>query len=334
MSRLSLSFAFARNPRSQALFTGAVEPEGIDLIASEVGMSELAWRQFGFQEFQVSELSVSSLLIARSKGMDMFTAFPVFTSRTFFHTGVLVREDAGIDDPSQLAGKRVGVPEYQQTAALWARGILWDEYGVDPKKIHWVMERPQERSHGGATGFDPASIGIELEYMSRDTDMGEMIVNGELDGALLYIAGGNNLVDRSSRALGEPGSGAVRLFDRRAEASRYFKKTGLYPVNHCVAIRRDVVEANPWVPVALYDAFTEAKQLAQRRTAAGIENFVELGLIAESAEADLLGTDLFPYGIKANGHLLETITRYSYEQGLSGRLLSIEDIFHPSTLEL
>ncbi|HVB06463.1 MAG TPA: hypothetical protein VNF07_09505 [Acidimicrobiales bacterium] len=334
MANLELSFSIGRNPRSNPILTGEVKPEGIDLHPSSIHPSELFWRQLGYQEFQASEMSMSSLLIALAHGIDTWVGVPIFTSRQFFHTGVLVREGSGITKPEELHGKRVGVPEYQQTAALWARGILSDEYGVDPKQIHWVMERPPERSHGGATGFDPATIGIDLSYMPSDTDMGEMIVDGELDACLLYIAGGNNLVDRSSRPLGEPGSGATRLFDRRAEASRYFKKTGLYPVNHCVAVRRDVVEANPWVPVALYEAFVEAKNLAARRTLAGVEGFVELGLISESAEADLLGTDLFPYGIKANGHLLETITRFSYEQGLSGRLLTIEDIFHPSTLEL
>ncbi|MBO0691888.1 MAG: hypothetical protein J2P58_03230, partial [Acidimicrobiaceae bacterium] len=155
MSRLQLSFAFAKNPRTEALFTGRVEPEGIDLIGTEVGMSELAWRQFGFKEFQVSELSISSLLISRSNGDDTWVGFPVFTSRQFFHTGVLVREDAGITEPAQLAGKRVGVPEYQQTAALWARGALQHEFDVDPRDIHWFMERPPEKSHGGVTGFVP-----------------------------------------------------------------------------------------------------------------------------------------------------------------------------------
>lgn len=333
MASLELSFSIARNPRSLPILNGEVKPEGIDLHMSSIHPSELFWRQLGFQEFQASEMSMSSLLMAISHGIDTWVGVPIFTSRTFFHTGVLVREGSGITKPEELNGKRLGVPEYQQTAALWARGILQHEYDVDPKTIHWVMERPPERSHGGATGFVPPE-GIDLNYMPRDTDMGEMIVNGELDGALLYIAGGNNLVDRSSRPLGDPGSGALRLFDRRAEASRYFKKTGLFPVNHCVAVRKDVVEANPWVPVRLYEAFNEAKQLAQRRMVDGIENFVELGLISDGAEAELLGTDLFPYGIKANGHLLETITQYHYEQGLSSRLLSVEDIFHPSTLEL
>jgi 4,5-dihydroxyphthalate decarboxylase len=333
MANLELSFSIGRNPRSNPILTGEVKPEGIDLHASSIHPSELFWRQLGFQEFEASEMSMSSLLMAISHGIDTWVAVPIFTSRTFFHTGVLVAEGSGITEPGQLNGKRVGVPEYQQTAALWARGILQHEYDVDPRKIHWYMERPPERSHGGATGFVPPE-GVDLQYMSRDTDMGEMLANGEIDAALLYIAGANNLVDRSSRPLGDPGSGALRLFDRRAEATRYFKKTGLFPVNHCVAVRRDVVESNPWVPVALYEAFVEAKQLAQRRTNASIENFAELGLIDEAAEADLLGTDLFPYGIKANGHLLDTITQYSYEQGLSSRLLTIEDIFHPSTLEL
>ena len=177
MSRLSISFAFAKNPRTKSLFTGAIEPQGIDLIPTSIGMSELAWRQFGFQEFQVSELSLSSLIIARSKGIDDFIGFPVFSSRSFFHAGVLVREDAGIDEPAQLAGKRVGVPEYQQTAALWARGILQHEYGLDPRSIDWYMERPADKSHGGVTGFVPPED-ISLQYMPADAHTAHIIATG------------------------------------------------------------------------------------------------------------------------------------------------------------
>lgn len=331
MSRLQLSFAFAKNPRTEALFSGRVQPEGIDLIPTEVGMSELAWRQFGFKEFQVSELSISSLLIARSKGNEDWVGVPVFTSRQFFHTGILVREDSGITEPSQLAGKKVGVPEYQQTAALWARGTLQHEWDVDPREIHWFMERPPEKSHGGVTGFVPPE-GIQLEYMPRDTDMGEMLANGQIDAALLYITFAN-LVDRSTRQFG-PGSGVRQLFpDRRAEATRYFSKTGIIHMNHTAVVRRDVVEEHPWVALNLYSAFLRSRELAKAQSKQQLASQVDTRDL-KHPNAIAFAEDPFPYGIQANRDTLEAAFNYSYEQGLSVRPMKFEDVYYRGSLEL
>jgi len=332
VSRLSLSFAFAQNPRTKALFTGAVEPEGIDLIPSEIGMSELAWRQFGFHEFQVSELSISSLLMARSKGDDTFTAFPVFSSRIFFHTWVLVREDAGIDEPSQLNGKKVGVPEYQQTAALWARGILQHEYGVDPRSIAWYMERPPEKSHGGVTGFSPPE-GVRLQYMPRDSDMGQMLQKGEIDAALLYIANNRNLVDRSTITFGE-GSGVRALFlDKKAESTRFFSKTGIIPANHTAVVRKDLLEEHPWVVLNLYSAFLEARAKAVEESKRQLAEMVDTAAL-QHPQARAWVDDPFPYGIQANRETLEAAFAYSYEQGLSARKMEIADVFYRGALDL
>lgn len=332
MSRLSLSFAFAKNARTEPLFTEEVQPEGIELIPSQVHMSELAWRQFGFQEFEVSELSISSLLIARSKGMDAFIGFPVFTTRTFYQTGVLVREDASIDEPSQLAGKRVGVPEYQQTAALWARGTLQHEFGVDPRSIDWYMERPPEKSHGGVTGFVPPE-GIRLQYMPRDSNMGQMLQDGDIDAALLYIAGTRNLVDRSTITFG-PGSGVRPLFpDKRAEATRYFSKTGIIHMNHVAVVRKDVVERHPWVVLNLYSAFLEAREKADKESERQVDEMVDTAALVHPA-AKAWAADPFPYGIQANREAIEAAFAYSYEQGLSARRMELEDVFYKGTLEL
>ncbi len=343
MGNIELSLAINKNPRSNPVLSGRVKPQGIDLRCSSLHASELFWRQLGYQEFQVSEMSMSSLLIARSNGIDTWVALPIFTTRRFFHTGVLVREDSGITEPSQLAGKRVGVPEYQQTAALWARGILQHEYDVDPKSMHWWMERPPEKSHGGATGFTPPP-GIDLQYIPANTDMGEMLQTGELDAALHYLAGTNNLVDRSSAPLGEEGSGVRYLFDHRTESARYFQKTGFFPINHCVVVRKDVAEKYPWVMLNLYSAFLEAKQIEAAESLAGsasstavsssgLDPFLDTGLI-DAKTQQALRTDLYPYGVIDNRHILETIAEYSFEQGLSSRKLELSEIFYPPTLEL
>ncbi len=343
MGNIELSLAINSNPRSNPILSGQISPQGVDLRCSRLHASELFWRQLGYQEFQISEMSMSSLLISIANGIDTWVAIPVFTTRRFFHTGVLVREGAGIETPADLAGCRIGVPEYQQTAALWTRGILQHEYGVDPKSMRWWMERPPEKSHGGATGFT-APEGIDLTYISPETDMGEMLLNGELDAALHYLAGTNNLVDRSSKPLGEAGSGVRHLFNEREESSRYFQKTGLFPINHCVVVRKDIAERYPWVMLNLYSAFLEAKQLAEAASLAGstnssavnstgIDPFLDTGLISLESR-DALKTDLYPYGVVGNREILETITQYSYEQGLSSRKLDLAEVFYPPTLEL
>jgi 4,5-dihydroxyphthalate decarboxylase len=329
---LTLSLGFASNPRSRPVLSGRVKPQGIDLQSTAVGMSELAWRQLGFREFQVSELSMSSLLIARSHGDDTWVGLPIFTSRRFFHVGALAREDAGIESPKDFAGKRIGVPEYQQTAALWARGILQHEFGLDPRDVHWYMERPPEKSHGGMTGFKPPE-GVTLEYIPRDTDMGKMLQSGELDGALHYLGSNTNLVDRSSTQFG-PGSGVRTLFpDPEAEGIRYFEKTGIYPINHGAVVRRDVLEANPWVALNIYSAFLEAKRVANEEWRASMAPAVDAGVL-EPKTAASFDRDLYPYGAIANRHVLETLADYSFEQGLTPRRMQLDEIFYPPTLEL
>lgn len=332
MNRLELAFAIGKNPRSEPVLSGRVQPEGIDLHCSAIHGSEIFWRQLAFHEFEVSEMSMSSLLTSVAHGIDTWVGLPIFTSRMFFQTGVLIRDDAGICGPADLMGKRVGVPEYQQTAALWTRGILQDEYGVDPTTIDWFMERPPERSHGGATGFVPPE-GIRLNYIPTTTDIGEQLQIGELDATLLYLANAHNLVDRSQREFGS-GSGVSYLFaDRVSESARYFQKTGIFPANHCVVVRKDIVKRHPWVMLNLFSAFVEAKQIASDQTSSSVGPFFDTGLLSCDAREDL-AVDLYPYGVHANQHLLETITRYSFEQGLTPRQIGLEEIFYAPTLEL
>ena len=332
MNRLELGFAIGKNPRSEPVLSGRVQPEGIDLHCSAIHGSEIFWRQLAFHEFEISEMSMSSLLMSIAHGVDTWVALPIFTSRMFFHTGVLVRDAADIHQPADLMGKRVGVPEYQQTAALWTRGILQHEYGVDPTTIDWFMERPPARSHGGATGFVPPE-GIRLNYIPTTTDIGEQLECGGLDATLLYLANAGNLVDRSQREFGR-GSGVSYLFgDRVSESARYFQKTGIFPVNHCVVVRKDIVERFPWVMLNLFSAFLEAKQIASDQTSSLIGPFSETGSLPPDAQR-AFEVDLYPYGVVANQTVLETITRYSFEQGLTPRQIGLEEIFYAPSLEL
>jgi len=321
----------ARNDRSRAVLDGNIKPEGIELVGTACHASELFWRQLTYAEFDVSEMSMSSLLIYLSKGNTDWVALPIFTTRQFFHTGVLVTAASGIEKPEDLKGKRVGVPEYQQTAALWSRGALMHEWGVSPKDIHWFMERTEALSHGGPTGFTPPE-GVKLDRIPQDKSIGSMLLSGELDATLLYLTD-NNLVDRSREDI-STSTKIRRLFpDGIAEGQRYYKKTGLFPINHGMIVRRSIYEKDPWVALNLLNAFRLAKEGWLARVKEQTEAFWRLGLIsAEDNKA--LTTDPFPYGVKSNQHTLETIAQYSNEQGLTPRVLKMEEIFAPSTLEL
>ncbi len=175
--RLALSIALSDNPNTRPLIDGRIAPEGISLTPTALHPSEMFWRQLRFAEFDVSEMSMSSLLIATARAPTPWLALPVFTTREFFHTRILVRADAGIARPRDLKGKRVGVPEYQQTAAIWGRGILEHEFGVPPRDMEFFMERVADRSHGGATGFKPPP-GVTVRQIPLEQNIGEMLVNG------------------------------------------------------------------------------------------------------------------------------------------------------------
>src|SRR5436190_17182948 len=180
-TKLELSIALARNENTEAILNSRVVPDAIKLHPTALHPSEMFWRQLKFAEFDVSEMSMSSLTIATSQGRTPWVAIPVFTTREFFHLRILVRADAGIEKPADLRGKRVGVPEYQQTAAIWSRGILQHEFGVNPRDIEWFMERNPDMSHGGSTGFKPPE-GVRLNYIPPTSSIGDMMARGELDG--------------------------------------------------------------------------------------------------------------------------------------------------------
>jgi len=331
MSDLQLSIAMHPNARSRSVLDGRIKPEGIDLRATAMHPSEIFWRQLKFAEFDVSEMSMSSLLISIANGNRDWVALPVFTTRRFFHTGMWARNDAGIKSPSDLRGKRVGVPEYQQTAALWGRGALQHEFGVAPTEIDWFMERTEEVSHGGATGFRPPP-GVKLHRIPASESIGSMLIEGKLDAALHYIVD-NNLVDRSKIRLEDRSEGRYIFPDRAAEGRRYYAETGLFPINHGMVVRRKIAEEHPWVILNIYNAFLESKNRWLAGVLDAAQTHLQLGLLPPESET-ALRQDPFPYGVVANKRVLETIAQYSQEQGLTPRVLSLEEIFPRNALGL
>ena len=288
------------------------------------------WRQLRFAEFDASEMSMSSLIIATSRGDTRWVAMPVFTMRRFFHTRIIVRRDSGIVAPADLRGRRIGVPEYQQTWAIWSRGVLQHEFGVHAREIEWFMERNPDKSHGGATGF-AAPDGVRVNQIPPTTNIGEMLVRGELDGALHYLVD-RNLVDRSTVDV----SAVTRFLfpDPAAEGRRYYAKTGLYPINHTVVVRRSLLESHPWLALNLYSAFVAAKEEIARCGRSHLQWYFDAGLLDDSVRRTLADNDPLAYGFKAARAVLATIAQYVHEQGLSERRVELEEIFARSTLDV
>ena len=327
---LELSIALSDNERTRPLLEGRVAPQGIRLVPTMVHPSEMFWRQLRFAEFDVSEMSMSSLIIAVSRGDTRWVAIPVFTMRKFFYTSIIVRTDSGIAVPADLRGKRIGVPEYQQTWAIWSRGILQHEFGVHARDIEWFMERNPDKSHGGATGFT-APPGVRVNQIPPTTNMGEMLIRGELDGSLHYLVD-NNLVDRSTVDV----SGVTRyLFpDPAAEGRRFYAKTGLFPINHTVVVRRSLLESRPWIALNLYSAFVAAKEEIARSGRSYLHWYFESGLLDGGVKRTLAEHDPLAYGFKAARPVLETVAQYVHEQGLSARRVELKEIFALSTLDV
>jgi 4,5-dihydroxyphthalate decarboxylase len=334
VAKLSLSFISAFNERVEPLMNGTVEAEGIELIPTYSHPAETFWRQLKFGEFEVAEMSMSSFLIARAHGADMI-ALPVFPSRRLFQTELSVHVGSGVAKPEDLRDKRLGVAEYQQTAALWIRGILEHDFGVSQYNIHWYMERSEEMSHGAATGFKPPD-GISFHRIAPDKSLVSTLLANELDVA--HVASPwvlqANALDRSSRIAGDDNWSKIKpLFpDRMAEGARFYRRHGFLPVNHTYVIRGDIYRKHPWAASALYAGFVRAKAVAAEKLPARIPAALFFGPEYLDTTRELVGEDPFPYGITANAAMLETLTAYSHEQGLTPRKIAVHELFAENTL--
>jgi 4,5-dihydroxyphthalate decarboxylase len=331
MSKLRLSIALEVNEITEPIHHGEVVPEGIELVTSDVASGELIWRQLRFAEFDIAQMSLPSLFILADRGGSPWVALPIFPQRLFWHTRNVVRVDSPLTHPCELKGKRIGVPEYMMTGAVWMRGIFHDEFGLAAEDLTWHEERPEERNIGAAFGYRPPSS-VSVHRIPSDKSIITMLLGGELDAACILIPT-TTLLDRSRPELQK--SGGVRpLFpDPVAESLRLYRKTGLYPINHCIAVRRSVFEQHGWVALNLVHAFLNAKERMVGRTREMLDTFFRLGML-NAAGGSGIATDPFPFGIKQNRVTLEAMARYCHEQGLTSRRLALEDVFAANTLNL
>jgi len=336
MPKLTLSFISAYNERVEPLMDGTVEAEGLEFVPTHSHPGETFWRQLKFEEFDIAEMSLSSYLIARSRGADMI-ALPVFPSRRLFHAEVAYNEKSGVKAPGDLVGKRIGVAEYQQTAALWTRGVLEHDFGVSQYKVHWYMERSEELSHGGATGFEPPP-GISFQRIPTDKSLASMLLANEIDAAAVVgpWTRSASVVDRSSRIPGSGDWSKVKLLfpDRIAETRRFVQQHGFLPANHAYIIRGEVYKKHPWAAFNLYSGFVKAKALAADKLLERIPSALFFSKEYLATTREIIGDDPFAYGIGANRKMLETLVAYSHEQGLTKEKMKIEDLFAESTRDL
>jgi 4,5-dihydroxyphthalate decarboxylase len=279
--------------------------------------TETFWRLTQCHEFDVAEMSLSGFIMRTARGDDRYVGLPVFTSRVFRHDGIILRRE--IQSALQLPGKRVAVPEYHMTAALFMRGLLSDEHGVDHREITWVQAGHHTPGRIERESVSIPDVTIEVEP-NRIID--EMLRDGTVDASLNPYG---------SALLEEQASVVHRLYpDPSAAEIEYFARTGIYPIMHLVVIKRDLYERHPWVAVNLYKAVVTAKDLClERMKGIGGHSPVALpGFLHRLDEARKAhGDDLWPYGVEANRVTLQTACRYSFEQGLSGRLVAPEELF-------
>jgi 4,5-dihydroxyphthalate decarboxylase len=307
------------------LITGEVKPAGIKLDYQGMpgAVPGVFYDQIRFQRYDVSEMSFSSFLVERAKGFP-YRILPVFHNRNFSYTRIVIRKSSGIrvDHPEDIKGKRFAVGDYQQTAALWIRGVLEHEFGVSPNDVEWVQTRGERYSHMGASGTTPPP---NLSYATEPEST--LFLKGEIDASMGWGTGGD-----ASHALAREGVNIrdnpefVHLFsDRKAEGIRYFKKTGIFQPHHTTAVRESVLKEHPWVAVSLMAAFEEAKRLAMGR----VRN-QSLFVFGEQDAAEIesiFGPDPFVYGVKANAAGIDMVQTMSVEQAFTPRKQPLDEIF-------
>ncbi len=327
MERLRLTYGgYVYLDRTRALQFGQVAPEGIDLNFETVEISELFRRMAQHVEFDVAEMSLSTYMLMLGQGDDRLVGIPVFLSRAFRHSRVFVNTASGIDEPVDLAGKKVGTPEFQMTAGLWIRGFLQHDYGVKPADMSWFYGGSDEPVYAERRHHE-APPGVSLEQIPAGRTLSQMIESGEL-AALITAA------DPEPFRRGSPD--VARLFPDPWQVERdYYRRTGIFPIMHLVVIRRDVYERNRWAAASLMNAFIESKRLGLERMRLTGALPVGIPWLAPAIEEvdEIFGGDAFPYGFEQNRTALEAATAYAHEQGLTARRLEPAELFAPETLD-
>ena len=326
MSRLRLSIAIGDYDRNRPLIDGRVQIDGVDPTIMTLSPEEIFFRAMRHEAFDVCELSLSSFVLRTARGDCPYVGVPAFVSRAFRHTSIIVRKDSGIRSPADLKGKRIGTPEWQLSANVWARAFIEEDYGIHARDIHWVR--------GGLE--DPGRLeklkvklpeGVIVEDIGPDETLTDRLLAGKIDGFM---------GPRAPIAFAKGHPDLRWMFDDPTqEAMDYYRRTRLFPIMHLIGLRKTIAEQHPWLPMALLKAFEQSKAMALDHLNDTSATKVTLPFIEEQlAQArDLMGNNYWPYGLEANRHTLEKFTEYHHAQGISERKVAVEELFHPGTIE-
>jgi 4,5-dihydroxyphthalate decarboxylase len=318
-----LTFACGFYDRTEALRTGdvAVKDVDLDFIAID-SPRDIFDRMGGKQEFAVSEFSSSEYISRFARGDCPFVALPVFPARVFRHGYIYINRKAGISAPKDIAGKRIGVPLYTMTAAVWIRGILAHHHGVDFSGVRWIEGATNHPGRHGEPSAPPLLKPVKIEHDPKGRPLSDLLAAHELD----VILGTHHP---------EPHPDIAPLFaDARSVERTFYRQTRIFPIMHLVVIRRDVYERDPWVALSMYKALCKAKEHAYamladmgspKVCAAWLQPLIE-------EEKEIIGPDWYPYGIEANRPTIEALLQYVHEHGLADRRVKLEELFAPSTL--
>ncbi|MGR3272710.1 4,5-dihydroxyphthalate decarboxylase [Thalassococcus profundi] len=326
---LALSFASWDHDRVMALHDGRVAVPGVRLDSVIETTQKLFPLAVSTAPHDITEMSISSYVLQTSRGEGAYTAIPAFVSRAFRHQGFFARAGSGIHSPADFAGKRIGVPEYQMTAALWMRGILRDDFGVRAEDIHWRTGALDQGVRRERLALDLPD-GMKVEPIDEGETLQDLLLRGEIDGLL---------APKPPQAFLDGNPDLVRLFpDYQAAEEDYHARTGFFPIMHVIGLRKTLAEAHPWLPRALYDGFVEARDLALdrlRKLWLGNANRLSLPWLGASMERTIraMGSDYWSYGFAANRAELDAVSRYSVEQFLARDRVAPEALFHPSVLD-
>lgn len=316
---MNIALTLAMNPYDHVrdVLNGEVRATGIDIVPLELPIEEIFYRFTKFREWQASEMSFGKVISLMSEERPEIICVPVFLSRVFRHSAIYLPENSPLKKPKDLEGKRVGIPEWAQTAGIYVRGMLAHDYGVELAKVQWIQAGVREPGRVEKVQLNlPKGITIAAR---PDRTLVDLLAKGDVDAVM------------SAREV--PG---MRLFkDYRAAEAEYWKKTRIFPIMHVLALRRDVYEGNRWLAMNLYQAFLEAKRRSMARVSEFGLSHLPLPWVPDHVRQwrEIAGEDFWPYGVEPNRPTLDAFLQYGYEQGVSKKRLKVEDLFAPETLQ-
>ncbi len=325
MAKLQLSVAIGDYDRMRPLHDGAVQIDGVDPQYMLLEPEEIFFRAFRHADFDICELSMSSYCVKTAAGTSPYIAVPVFPSRAFRHTSIYVRTDR-IRTPADLRGKRIGVPEYQLTANVWARMVLEEDHGIRPADVTWVRGGYEHKGRVEKIAVD-LPPDVRIETVGPDDTISGLLASGGIDALIGPRA-------PSCFEQGHPDVGYL-FPDPQTAGQEWYRRTRIFPIMHLLGIRRTLAERHPWLPAAVVKAFEQSKTLALERLGDTSATKVTLPFVEEQLRAAraLMGEDFWSYGLEPNRHVLQRFLERHHAEGLSSRLLTPEELFHPASLE-